>query len=175
MNGTPLALQHNGQIQAIHASPPASPPLHNEASSARLRTGSGKAVEEGESARHTLPMSHRTAPGSWDGPWYRVRTEHFEAAFLPSADEDVELVDNVDVFVDLKDGSRWSATIITLAQIELLMERWAASGEALAGRYFWVTDGLIVRDAGITNMTQVLTGLLENGEFTQILQRLDDR
>ncbi|MCE4946782.1 hypothetical protein LVX13_27225 [Streptomyces albulus] len=120
-------------------------------------------------------MSHSTAPGSWDGPWYRVRTEHFEAAFLPSAAEDVELVDNVDVFVDLEDGSRWSATIITLAQIELLMERWAASGEALAGRYFRVSDGLIVRDAGITNMTQVLTGLRENGEFTQILQRLDDR
>lgn len=119
-------------------------------------------------------MSLSTTPGSWDGPWYRVRTEQFEAAFLPNTGEDLESVSNVDVFVDLKDGSRWSATVITLAQVEILMKRWAASGEALAGRYFWCSDGLIVRDAGIGNMTQVLTGLIENGDFTQILQRLDD-
>ncbi|MFG3208109.1 hypothetical protein [Streptomyces sp. NPDC048192] len=118
-------------------------------------------------------MSHSTTPGSWDGPWYRVHTEQFEAAFLPNAGEDLESVDNVDVFVDLKDGSRWSAAIITLAQVEILMKRWAANGEALAGRYFWCSDGLIVRDAGISNMTQVLAGLILNGEFTQILQRLD--
>ncbi|WP_317453491.1 hypothetical protein [Streptomyces sp. CBMA152] len=91
-----------------------------------------------------------------------------------AAAEDVESVDNVDVFVNLKDGSRWSATVITIAQVEILMKRWAASGEALEGRYFWCSDGLIVRDAGIGNMTQVLTGLIENGEFTRILQRLDD-
>ncbi|MFI1200716.1 hypothetical protein ACH4VR_14915 [Streptomyces sp. NPDC020883] len=119
-------------------------------------------------------MSHSTPPGNWDGPWYRVQTEQFEAAFLPDAGEDPETVDNVDVFVDLKDGSRWSATIITLAQVEILMKRWAASGEALGGRYFWCSDGLIVRDAGISNMTQVLAGLIETGEFTQILQRLDE-
>ncbi|MFF4934882.1 hypothetical protein ACFY2H_39405 [Streptomyces griseofuscus] len=119
-------------------------------------------------------MSDRTPSGRWDGPWYRVHTEQFEAAFLPNAGEDLESVDNVDVFVDLNDGSRWSATIITVAQVEILMKRWAASGEALSGRYFWCSDGLIVRDAGIGNMTEVLTGLIENGEFTQILQRLED-
>jgi hypothetical protein len=118
-------------------------------------------------------MSQSRQPGAWDGPFYRVHTEHFEAAFVPNAGEDLESVDNVDVFVDLPDGSRWSATIITLAQVELVMKRWAASGEALGGRYFWVSDGLIVRDAGISNMIQVLIGLVENDEFPQVLQRLD--
>ncbi|MFG2570081.1 hypothetical protein ACGFR6_32225 [Streptomyces sp. NPDC048567] len=118
-------------------------------------------------------MSQSRQPGAWDGPFYRVRTEHFDAAFVPNAGEDLEAVNNVDVFVDLPDGSRWSATIITLAQVELVMERWAASGEALGGRYFWVSDGLIVRDAGISNMTQVLVGLVENEEFGEVLQRLD--
>lgn len=61
--------------------------------------------------------------------------------------EDLESVDNVDVFVDLNDGSRWSATLITLAQVEILMRRWAASGESLGGRYFWSPGGLIVRDS----------------------------
>ena len=86
----------------------------------------------------------------------------------------VESIDNVDVFVDLKDGSRWSATIITLAQVEVIMARWASSGEALGGRYFWCSDGLIVRDAGVSNMIEVLVGLAENGELTQVLHRLDD-
>ncbi|MFC9105535.1 hypothetical protein ACFT08_31750 [Streptomyces rochei] len=112
-----------------------------------------------ESARHIRPVSYSTTPGIWDEPWYRVHTEQFEAAFLPNAGQDMEFVDNVDVFVDLKDGSRWSATIITLAQVEILMKRWAASGEAPSGRYFWCSDGLIVRDPGISNMVQVLTGL----------------
>jgi hypothetical protein len=119
-------------------------------------------------------MSNRSEPGNWDGPWYRVHTEQFEAAFLPNASEDLEAVENVDVFVDLKDGSRWSATIVTLAQVEILMNRWTPSGEALGGRYFGCSDGLIVRDPGISNMTQVLTGLIEKGEFTQILHRLED-
>ncbi|MEV1049750.1 hypothetical protein [Streptomyces sp. NPDC049887] len=118
-------------------------------------------------------MSHSTQPGRWDGPWYRVRTEHFEAAFLPNSGEDLESVDNIDVFVDLKDGSRWSATIITLGQVEAIMARSAESGEALGGRYFWCSDGLIVRDPGISNMTQVLTGLIESDEFTHVLHRLD--
>jgi hypothetical protein len=86
----------------------------------------------------------------------------------------LEAVDNVDVFVDLKDGSRWSATMIALAQVEDIMARWAESGEALGGRYFWCSDGLIVRDAGISNMTEVLVGLAENGELTQVLRHLDD-
>ncbi|EHN78567.1 hypothetical protein SMCF_1913 [Streptomyces coelicoflavus ZG0656] len=118
-------------------------------------------------------MSHSTQPGRWDGPWYRVRTERFEAAFLPNSGEDMEAVDNIDVLVDLKDGSRWSATVITLGQVEAIMARWAESGEASGGRYFRCSDGLIVRDPGISNMTQVLTGLIESDEFTQILHRLD--
>lgn len=49
-------------------------------------------------------MSHSTQPGRWDGPWYRVHTEHFEVAFLPDGGEGLEAVDNVDVFVDIEGG-----------------------------------------------------------------------
>ncbi|MFJ9648968.1 hypothetical protein [Streptomyces sp. NPDC101206] len=54
----------------------------------------------------------------WHGPWYRVRTVAFEASFLPSPDEDLDSVCNVDVFVDLQDGSRWTATVFTVAEVE---------------------------------------------------------
>ncbi|MFF2571019.1 hypothetical protein [Streptomyces sp. NPDC058084] len=122
----------------------------------------------------TNPGDKATEQG-WDEPWYRVRTDRFEASFLPSSGEDLDAVCNVDVEVRLAaDGSRWSATVFTLAEAERLMKRWAQKGEELGGRFFWCSDGLIVRDPGIDNMTQLLAGLLDTGDFTQILQRHDD-
>ncbi|MFJ9417713.1 hypothetical protein ACIRPT_26600 [Streptomyces sp. NPDC101227] len=119
-------------------------------------------------------MSQSAQPSGWDGPWYRVHTEQFEAMFLLDADEDLDAVNDIDVEVRLRDGSRWSATICTVGRVETLMERWATSGEALGGRYYWCPDGLIIRDAGISNMVEILAGLVDNGEFTQVLNRLDD-
>ncbi|MCD0483523.1 hypothetical protein LO771_14235 [Streptacidiphilus sp. ASG 303] len=116
----------------------------------------------------------RSVEQRWDGPWYRIRTDRFEASFLPGAGEDLHAVCNVDVEVRLVDGSRWSATVFTVAEVQRLMEKWSRSGEALGGRCFWCSDGLTVRDPGIDNMTQVITGLLDDGDFHQILQRLDD-
>ncbi|MFD5067581.1 hypothetical protein ACFWNC_06490 [Streptomyces sp. NPDC058369] len=122
-------------------------------------------------------MSHSALAGSvergWDGPWYRVRTDAFEASFLPSPDEDLEAVCNVDAEVRLMDGSRWSATIFTVAEVERLMEVGTRSGEDLGGRYFWCSDGLIVREPGIESMAHVIAGLLASGAFSQVLQRLD--
>ncbi|MFJ8039326.1 hypothetical protein ACIRBX_02275 [Kitasatospora sp. NPDC096147] len=115
------------------------------------------------------------ADQGWDGPWYRVRTDRFEASFLPSTGEALDGVCNADVEVRLTaDGSRWSATVFTLAEVGRLVERWSRTGEALEGRSFWCSDGLVVREPGIDSKTQVLAGLLDDGEFTQVLQRLHD-
>jgi hypothetical protein len=73
--------------------------------------------------------------------------------------------------LDLPDGSRWSATIFTLAEVERLMEVWAVTGEDMRGRYFWCSDGLIVQEPGVS---AVLTGLLDSGEFQQVRQHIDD-
>ncbi|MGW7574499.1 hypothetical protein [Streptomyces sp. NPDC054765] len=65
--------------------------------------------------------------------------------------------------------------MFTLAEVERLMEKGSRTGEDLNGRYFWCSDGLIVRDAGIDNIAQVLTGLLDCGDFTQVVfQWLND-
>ncbi|MYS71025.1 hypothetical protein GTY88_11375, partial [Streptomyces sp. SID5926] len=63
----------------------------------------------------------------WDEPWYRVRMKGFEASFLPSEGEDLDEVCNVDVFVTLEDGSRWAATVFTIAEVERLMKLWAGT------------------------------------------------
>ncbi|WP_344344579.1 hypothetical protein [Kitasatospora putterlickiae] len=115
------------------------------------------------------------AEQGWDGPWYRVRTDRFEASFLPNAGEPLDGVCNIDVEVRLTaDNSRWSATMFTLAEVERIMTRWSRTGEALGGRYFRCSDGLVVRDPGIDSMTHALAGLLDDGDFAQVLQRLDD-
>lgn len=58
----------------------------------------------------TTTTSLQTDAG-WDGPDHRVLAGGFEALFLP-------------------DGSRWSATIFTLAEVDRLMKRWEETGEA---------------------------------------------
>jgi hypothetical protein len=116
-------------------------------------------------------------PAGWshgrDDPWYRVRTDALEVRFLPNGDEDLDLVCNIDVFVELDDGSSWTATIFTLAEVGRLMDRWAETGEEQGGRFFWVTDGLIVREPGLRAMTEVIAGLVESEEFSQVFQRAD--
>ncbi|MFJ4868603.1 hypothetical protein [Streptomyces sp. NPDC088757] len=123
-------------------------------------------------------MSHSTSSvpieRGWDEPWYRVRMEDFQVSFLPSDGEDLDEVCNVDVVVTLRDGSRWTATVFTVVEVERLMKLWAGTDAALGGRYFWVSDGLIVRDPDIDAMTGVIAGLIENGESSEIFQQVID-
>lgn len=57
----------------------------------------------------------------WEAPYYRVRAAGFQVLFLVEPDEVIEEVCNVDAEVHLADGSRWSSTIFTLAEVDRLM------------------------------------------------------
>ncbi|WP_371524933.1 hypothetical protein OG302_01350 [Streptomyces sp. NBC_01283] len=78
------------------------------------------------------------------------------------------------MYSELQDGlQRLSAYgLFTVVEVERLMKLWAGTDEALGGRYFWVSDGLVVRDPGIDSMTDVIAGLIEKGEFSEIFQRV---
>ncbi|MET9829382.1 hypothetical protein ABZ078_08730 [Streptomyces sp. NPDC006385] len=121
-----------------------------------------------------MPTEHAVTGKVWDSPWYRVRTDRFEASFLIGEDEEPDTVCDVDVFVRLADGSRWCATVFTVAAVQRLMELWSHTGEAMGGRYFWCSDELIVRDPGVDSMTEVIAGLIDCGDFSHIFQRLED-
>ncbi|RKS09150.1 hypothetical protein DFP74_4879 [Nocardiopsis sp. Huas11] len=118
-------------------------------------------------------MSHSELTGHWDGPWYRVDGDGFSALFLLDPDEDPALVDGVDVVVELADGTRWTGTLFTLASVQRRMAEDAETGESLDGRYFWRADSLIVRDPGVGDMTRVLAGLIDFGDLTRVLRRVD--
>ncbi|AGI89315.1 hypothetical protein KQH42_06565 [Streptomyces sp. CHA1] len=120
----------------------------------------------------TTTTSELQTGAGWDGPYFRVLAEGFEALFLPSPDEVLDEVCNVDVEVHLPGGSRWSATIFTLAEVDRLMREWEGTVEAAGGRSFWCSDGLIVRDPGIQGMVDVIAELLASGEFDGAFHRL---
>ncbi|WSD74833.1 hypothetical protein OHB33_00080 [Streptomyces sp. NBC_01558] len=129
----------------------------------------------GHPVRQTaLSQAHDPRPqGGWDKSWYQVHTDIFEASFLPNGLMDLDVVCNAHVLVHLPDGSQWSATVFTVAEVERLMASWAGSDEALGGAYFRVPDALIVRNPGIDNITQVIAGLIETDTFADIFQRLN--
>ena len=106
-------------------------------------------------------------------PLYSVETPQFRALFMLGSGDLVETVENVDVEVTLPDGSRWSATLMTLLEIERVMTHWAESGENLGGAYFQCPDLLIVPTGGVPGMIRALEAVLANGSPQGILGDLN--
>ena len=102
-----------------------------------------------------------------------VQLNQAEAMFFLGAQDDPETVENVDIEVILTDGSRWSATLMTLAEIARIMMRWKATGENLSGTYFQCQDLIIVEQAGVTAAIDLLNGLVDSGEFRSAMVRID--
>jgi len=110
----------------------------------------------------------------WDGSFYRIRTSVLDVTFMIGGGERPEAVENVDAEVRLPDGSRWSATIFTLAEVERLMSNWARTGEYGGGSHFWCFDGIVVRHPGVDNMTAALADLHQSGNLRNALNCLDE-
>lgn len=106
-------------------------------------------------------------------PLMKVQLEGAEAVFMLGADDNAKTVENVDVEVILDDGSRWSATFLSLAEIGRIMSRWKTTGECLGGSYFQCSDLVVVGREGLDAMTEVLRGLLESGQLRNVLTRVD--
>lgn len=105
-------------------------------------------------------------------PFYEVETDRFRAVFILGAEDDADFVENIDVEVLLSNGTRWSATFMTVREIERIMDRWRSSGENSRGTYFHVSDLVVVRNAGIPAMVQVLESALANDDPYSILTPL---
>ena len=100
----------------------------------------------------------------WDGAFYRVQRDGYEICFVPDAGVPLDEVDDVDMWVIFANGERWSGTIYTLDVVHHTMERWRLTGECLGGSFFYVWDGLIVRDRGIPGMVDVVDDLVRSGD-----------
>ncbi|MFE6226429.1 hypothetical protein [Streptomyces sp. NPDC057854] len=97
------------------------------------------------------------------------RTPDFEAYFMLGAEDDEATVDNVDVLVTLADGSRYSATVLTVAALQ----RWMDSGaDAYERLQFRCPDLVVTRHAGVPAMMRVFELAHERDELRFLLQEL---
>jgi hypothetical protein len=85
------------------------------------------------------------------------------ALFMIALGQRPEEASNLDLVLTLADGSRWSATVLTLAEIDSIWRRWEITGECFSGRYFNCPDLLLVKEAGIDNICEVLKDILATG------------
>lgn len=69
-----------------------------------------------------------------DPPFAIVQEPSFVARFVLAANE-IDLVDNVDVLVDLPDGSGWTLTIFTVDEVRRRFQHGKESGEVADGSY----------------------------------------
>lgn len=105
-----------------------------------------------------------------DEIYTRVELRGAIALFLLDEADEYDSVGNIDVRVQVDDGSEWTATMLTLEEIARLMRRWKDTGEYLAGRYFRGNDLVIVDAGGIPRIRDLLQDLIDTGEFPFVLQ-----
>lgn len=86
--------------------------------------------------------------------------------------EDDGTVVNADVELTEPDGRRWSATVLTLAEVERLMSAWASSGDCQGGAFFRVPDLIILRDPERESVVRVFSELHRTGEHRSEMSTL---
>lgn len=81
---------------------------------------------------------------------------------------------NLDLLLTLEDGSRWSATVLSAAEIARILEHWRETGESLGGKYLTCPDLLVIRDPGVSNICAVLEDILAIGGPAGYLQPVEE-
>jgi hypothetical protein len=103
---------------------------------------------------------------------YRISAENLVLDVELGGDAPDE-VETADAWVTLADGTRWTATFFTHAEVGRVMERWRASGECLGGRYFACRPDLVItREPGVREMLAVVRDLVATGQHESMLHRV---
>ena len=97
-------------------------------------------------------------------------TTQYELEFIEDLAGTHRINDNLDVIVRFASGKEYAATFFTLANIEMIMKRYALSGECLRGKYFWSSSMIIVRDLTRKTIEETVEDLLESGEFEAVFE-----
>jgi hypothetical protein len=79
---------------------------------------------------------------------------------------------NTDVIVTRDDGSRWIASFFTYKNIQTLTEKNQATGENLAGAYFWSSDMLLIDKTYRQRIEAVIRDLIDSGAFESVFRHI---
>lgn len=104
------------------------------------------------------------------GPFLIVEQERFVARFPADPADDLEQLENQDFYVTVTGGPTYYATLMTLSAIDAVLRRWAETGEAAGGRYFYTTDLVITPRPGITAMIEAINELVQEVEIGNACQ-----
>ncbi len=109
-----------------------------------------------------------------DGPFLVIERERFVARFPADPGEDLEQLQDQDIYVTVTEGPTYYVSLMTLDAIDAALRRWAQTGEAAGGRYFYATDLVITPRPGITAMVAAIDGLVRDGEIGAACQIIPD-
>ncbi len=79
---------------------------------------------------------------------------------------------NVDIRVDLKDGASYTATMVTLANVDTIMRAYETSDECAHGTYFWAADLILVRALTLDTIVACVQGLIDEDEIASAMTRV---
>ena len=79
---------------------------------------------------------------------------------------------NSDVVVTWEDGRRWVATFFSYNHIQTLVAKNRATGECLAGTYFWASDMILVDEISRQRIEEVIHDLIASDEFEQVFRAI---
>lgn len=96
------------------------------------------------------------------------------ALFMIALNQEPGEASNLDLILTLQDGSRWSATALTLEEVASIWRRWEVTGECFNGRYLTCPDLLLLKEPGIDSICEVLEDILATGGPEGVLVRLED-
>jgi len=88
-------------------------------------------------------------------------------------DEWNPLTDDTDVTVKLTDGTCWVASFFTYQRIRTIVEESKMSGEFLHGKYFWISDMILVDEVSRERIEEVVKHLLSEDMFQEVFRRCD--
>lgn len=108
-----------------------------------------------------------------DGPFFIIERERFVARF-PDHGRDLEQLRDQDIYVTVAGGPTYYVNLMTLDAIDAVLRRWARTGEAAGGRYFWSTDLVIIPRPGITAMIEAIDGLVRDEKIDQACEVISD-
>ena len=97
---------------------------------------------------------------------YRVGKQGVQVGFLLEDGQDPDSVENTDAVIEMPDGRRWGATLITVREVERILARWRSSGEAAGGLYLRVPDLVLMSGPGLEQMAAALADLVDNDQQT---------
>ncbi|GAB3170644.1 hypothetical protein GCM10027059_37380 [Myceligenerans halotolerans] len=96
-------------------------------------------------------------------PALKLEREGYSVRFFLGAGDSSDDVENVDAELTMPDGSRWSATLLTLREVARIMKRWRTSGESGSGSYFQCVDLVLLPEPGVSAMLNALDALVADG------------